>query len=326
MQSILAKQNSGATHRSLSPRDKAQAALETLRGQRSVIEIARHWQVNPDDLLQWQHTLVDRAAGLFGEEGSAASIELADVRLANEALIHQVFVQMDAKDDLQQSSQQLHRLIAHQDQRKEAERKRLAVGIHDDLAQNLLAIRIDISMLQDRTRVRHPQLHRRVSVVLANIDCAIRASRAMINELRPFELELGLPAVVQWQLNRFEQLTGLAVELEIAGFDDECFNLGDDVTLTIFRILQDSLCNVAQHAEASRVQVRLHRTDAGVALVVQDDGVGAKRSVLRDEASFGLATMRERLGALGGSLQLDTPRGGGTCFRSWIPLGPGGPP
>jgi signal transduction histidine kinase len=322
MQSILAKQSKAAVYRALSPREKAQAAMETLRGQRSVFDIAKHWQVNPDDLLQWQHTLVDKASGLFGDEENTVSVQLAQVQQANEALIHQVFAQMDAKEDLQQSSNYLHRLIAHQDQRKEEASKRLALEIHDELGQNLLAVRIDISMLQDRTRVRHPHLHRRVGVVLANIDSAIKASRSMINELRPFELELGLPAVMQWQIKRFERLTGVATQLAIDGFDEDCSGLCDELTLTVFRILQESLCNVVQHAKAHCVSVSLRHMGTGIELVVQDDGVGVKRSALRDGGSFGLATMRERVGNLGGELSFDTPGDGGTRLHAWIPLPP----
>jgi signal transduction histidine kinase len=319
MQTLLAKRNSGAVYRSLSARDKAQAALETLRGQRSVVDIAQHWHVKPDDLLNWQHTLVERAPSLFGEPECAASVQLAHVQQVNEALIHQVFAQMDAKEDLQQSSLDLHRVIAHQDQRKEEASKRLALEIHDELGQNLLAVRIDISMLQDRTRVRHPHLHRRVGVVLANIDSAIKASRSMINELRPFELELGLPAVVQWQLNRFERLAGVTTHLEIDGFDDNCNSLNDDLTLTQFRVLQEYLGNVAQYAEATEVGVSLRRTEARVELLLEDDG-GGKRDTLPVGQRCWLAAMRERLNALGGELSVDNPPGGGTRLQSWIPL------
>jgi signal transduction histidine kinase len=320
MQSVLAKKNKGAIYRTLKAREKAQAAMESLRGQRSVVEIASHWQVNPDELLQWQHTLVDRAASLFGEDASAAGVQLAHIQQANEALIHQVFVQMDAKENLQESSNALHRLIAHQDQRKEQERKRLALEIHDELGQNLLAVRIDISMLQERTRVRHPRLHRRVGMVLANIDSAIKASRSMINELRPFELELGLPAVAKWQLNRFARMTGIAVQLEIGGFDEDSASLSDELTLTLFRVLQESLDNVAQRAGANHVGVTLRRNEAGVELVVQDDGKGARRGAVRAEDNLVLAAMCERVNALGGELSMDHPRGGGTRLHSWVPV------
>jgi signal transduction histidine kinase len=322
MQSILAKMNRGKVHRPLNPREKAQAALETLRGARSVIEIADHWQVNPDDLLKWQHTLVERASSLFGDEESSASVQLGYVKLVNEALIQQIFAQIDAKEDLQQSASDLHRLIAHQDQQKEEERKRLALEIHDELGQNLLAIRIDISMLQDRTRVRHPQLHRRVGVVLANVDCAVKASRSIINDLRPFELELGLAAAVQWQMNRFERATGLAVQLSILGFDDDSASIGDAVTLSVFRTLQESLANVSQDASASCVGVTLRLGEGGVSLMVVDNGVGATRGAMSNGENFGLAGMRERASALGGHVEAEYLAGGGTRLLSWIPLPP----
>ncbi len=319
MQSILAKKNMGAMHRTLTARDKAQAALETLRGLRSVVEIANHWRVSPEDLLDWQHTLVVRAASLFGQDEDAASTQLAFVQQANEALIQQVFAQIDAKEDLQVSSKNLHRLIAHNEQRKEEERKRLALEIHDELGQNLLAVRMDVTMLQDRTRVRHPQLHRRVGVVLANIDSAIKASRSMINKLRPFELELGLPAVVQWQMKHFERLSGVTVRLESDGFDDDDACLNDEQTLALFRVVQESLSSIAQHAAASQVIVSLRRNEAGVELVVEDNGVGDRPPAVDADDNLGLAAMSERL-AIGGVLSLKHPPGGGTRLHAWVPF------
>jgi signal transduction histidine kinase len=325
MNAIPSISRKASLHRTLSASQKAEAALETLRGVRSVHEIAKRWDVNPAQLLQWQHTLVDQASSLFGEPENAANNQLAQAQLANEALILKVFEQMDEQDNLQQSTTTLHRLLAHQDQIKEDERKRIAREIHDDLGQNLLAIRIDISMLQDRTRVRHPRLHQRVSLVLANIDGAIRSIRSIINDLRPFELELGLPAALQWQVNRFKRMTGTEAQLEVNGFDEDIAALADEVTLTVFRILQESLSNIVQHANASNVDVHLCRSEDGVRLVVQDDGVGATELALTGGGSLGLIGMRERLGALGGDLILENLDSGGIRLELWIPVPPACP-
>lgn len=320
MSSITANMSEAAPARTLSAGQKAEAALETLRGARSVREIAAHWGVEPAELLRWQHTLVERAHTLFDEQGKPASMRLKQAQLANEALICKVFEQMDARYVLQQSATKLHRLLAHQDQLNEAERKRLAVKIHNELGQNLLAIRIDISMLQDRTRARHPRLHRRVGTVLANIDSAVRASRSIINDLRPFELELGLPAAVQWLMNRFERTTGLAVRLEVDGLGDDSAAIGDGAILTLFRTLQEWLASVAEDASANRVGVSLRRLADGVQLAVEDDGAGAMRGSMSGGDNVGLAGMRERAGALGGQLRVERLAGGGTRLLAWIPL------
>lgn len=320
MSLITANTRKAAPARTLSAGQKAEAALETLRGTRSVRDIAAHWGVEPAELLHWQHTLVERAHTLFGEQGRPASTRLKQAQLANEALISKVFEQMDARDVLQQSATNLHRLLAQQDQLNEAERKRLAIEIHDELGQNLLAIRIDISMLQDRTRERHPQLHRRVGMVLANIDSAVRASRSIINDLRPFELELGLPAAVQWLMNRFERTTGRAVRLDIDGLGDDSAALGDGAILNLFRTLQEWLAHVIQDASASCVGVSLRRLADGVQLVVEDNGAGAMGAPMPDGDSVGLAGMRERASALGGQLCVERLAGGGTRLQTWIPL------
>ncbi len=325
MNSITANTRRAVPVRTLSASQKAEAALETLRGARSVRDIAAHWGVEPADLLNWQHTLVEQAHTLFGTQGQPAGARLKQAQLANEALISKVFEQMDARDVLQRSATNLHRLLAHQDRLTEAERKRVALEIHDELGQNLLAIRIDISMLQDRTRVRHPRLHRRVGMVLANIDSAVKASRSIINELRPFELELGLPAAVQWLIKRFESSTGLAVQLAVDGLGDDCAAIGDGVILNLFRTLQECLASVAQDGSATSVGVTLRRLAHSVLLVVEDNGSGAMWVSMADADGVEVAAMRERAGALGGQLCVERLAGGGTRLQTSIPLPPVAP-
>lgn len=320
MKTILATQHGDQRSRILDAEQKAKAALEALRGQRSITDIAQDWGVDPSELLKWQCTLVEGAASLFGKKTPAPQEELVRVRQVNNALISTVFEQMELRESLQLSASSLHRLLAYQEEVKEQERKRIAKEIHDELGQTLLAIRLDIAMLQDRTRVRHPHLHRRVGMVIDNIDGAIQSVKAMINELRPFELELGLPAALNWQVNRFQRSAGIATSLQIEDFPDDGPVLADTIILAFFRLLQEGLNNVARHARASEVRIRLKRSELGIEMFVNDNGVGTTPASLRASKGFGLIALAERLKDLDGTLSVDTPLVGGTCLYGFIPI------
>jgi signal transduction histidine kinase len=224
------------------------------------------------------------------------------------------------KDALQQSKESLQQLLAHQDKTKEEERKRIAREIHDDLGQNLMALRIDISMLHARTAGGHRLLHRGVSVALDNIDATIKSVRAIINDLRPFELELGLQAAVAWQLKKFERVSGVACQFDINAPPADNPQLGDLETLTIFRILQESLSNVARHSYATRVDVNLKWSAHGLAMQVKDDGIGMQADAAPKTNAFGIVGIKERVSLLGGELFIDGSSGHGTLLSVFIPI------
>jgi PAS domain S-box-containing protein len=121
-------------------------------------------------------------------------------------LSHELDERVEARTaELTESREQLRQLAEHLETVKEEERKRIARDIHDELGQNLLALRIDISMLSARTGERHMRLHRRVEAVLENVDNTIRNVRYIMNELRPAVLDLGLQAALEWQAAEFRK-------------------------------------------------------------------------------------------------------------------------
>ncbi|UUZ50190.1 histidine kinase [Massilia sp. B-10] len=177
----------------------------------------------------------------------------------------------ESQAKLQQSHQNLRRLAAHADQIKEGERKRIAREIHDDLGQNLLALRIEADMLATRTHERHPRLHTRARSTLSQIDATIKSVRQIINDLRPNVLDLGLSAAVEWQIAEFKRRTGIACEL----IDEpKEVLLGDHAATAFFRILQESLSNIVRHAHATSVRVELRSNGRLLTMTVSDNGIG----------------------------------------------------
>jgi signal transduction histidine kinase len=223
----------------------------------------------------------------------------------------------DSQAKLQLSHQNLRRLAAHADQIKEGERKRIAREIHDDLGQNLLALRIEADMLASRTMGRHPRLHARAHATLMQIDATIKSVRQIINDLRPNVLDLGLSAAVEWQVAEFIRRTGIACEL----IDEpKEVPLNDHVATAFFRILQESLSNIVRHANATRVRVELKMNGNRLSMTVADNGIGLPRSARGKSGSFGLVGIEERISILGGTFTIESGDGEGTRVCVSVPL------
>lgn len=220
-----------------------------------------------------------------------------------------------------QNEEMLRQLAVHQQTIKEEERKRIAREIHDEMGQNLMALRIDASMLHARTAATHSRLHSKVEMVLNNIDNTIKSVRSIINNLRPAVLDLGLYASFQWQIKEFQRRSGIQCIL-FAKADELDHGLSEQQTTTLFRILQESLTNVARHANARCVHIALNRKGGHLHMRIADDGIGIYPDERRKEKSFGLLGMRERITAIGGALTIESTIGHGTILILSIPLEP----
>jgi signal transduction histidine kinase len=218
----------------------------------------------------------------------------------------------DSEARLQLSHQNLRRLAAHADQIKEDERKRIAREIHDDLGQNLLALRIEADILASRTAAAHPRLNARARATLSQIDTTIRSVRQIINDLRPNVLDLGLNAAVDWQVADFQRRTGIQCELvEI----DKDIALDDHFATAFFRILQESLSNIQRHAGATHVRVELQIYGDELSMAVSDNGKGIDAASRGKVSSFGLVGIEERMKLLNGTVNIISSPGAGTTLR-----------
>lgn len=242
-----------------------------------------------------------------------ASSRLRAIQLA-EAMTREL---RESQAKLQQSHQKLRGLAAHADQIKEEERKRIAREIHDDLGQNLLALRIDADLLAGRTRLRHPRLHARAVSTRSQIDSTIRSVRNVINDLRPTVLDLGLAAAVEWQIAQFRERSGIMCEL-IEQDGDLIIN--DHGATALFRVLQESLSNILQHAKASLVRVELAQQDGMVRMTITDNGIGLREQSRNKVGSFGLVGIEERISILGGRCTITGAPNDGTTVQVAVPV------
>ncbi|HYD95346.1 MAG TPA: CHASE domain-containing protein [Noviherbaspirillum sp.] len=218
---------------------------------------------------------------------------------------------------LKRSQELLRELTAHQDRVKEDERKRIAREIHDELGQTLLALRIDVSMLEARTGKSHPKLNEKVRGALHHIDATVKTIRTIINNLRPAVLDLGLNAAIEWQVAEFRRRSGIACDLFMG---DKEFLVDDARATSLFRILQESLTNVIRHANASHVVIELYQEDDRLVMKISDNGVGIYPEMRKSSNSFGLVGVEERIHALNGEFLITSAPGKGTTLTIYIPL------
>lgn len=218
---------------------------------------------------------------------------------------------------LKRSRKLLRELTAHQDRVKEDERRRIAREIHDELGQTLLALRIDVSMLETRTGNTHPRLNEKVRGALQYIDATVRTIRTIINNLRPAVLDLGLTAAIEWQVNEFRRRSGISCDLVLG---QEEFAVDDARATTLFRILQESLTNVIRHAKASHVLIDLNKEGEHLVMKIADNGVGIPPGARKSSNSFGLVGVEERVHALNGKFVIASAPGAGTTLTIHIPL------
>ncbi|WP_426162681.1 PAS domain-containing protein [Pseudoduganella sp. R-34] len=222
--------------------------------------------------------------------------------------------------ELLHANGQLRQLSAHMAAVKEEERKRIAREIHDELGQNLLALKLDIAQLNERMGGRQTRFARRVASALDNVDATLRSVRGIMNELRPSVLDLGLAAALEWLVNDFRHRSNLHYELELPG-EAQLAAIGGETGLVLFRIVQESLVNVLRHSRASVATVRLWVEEGVVLLEVEDNGIGIAPSCRERPGSFGLIGMQERADALHGSFTLNEyEAGAGCCVTVRLPL------
>lgn len=223
-----------------------------------------------------------------------------------------------AEAEILRSRAQLSALAAHVETVKEQERLKLAREVHDGLGGNLTAIKIGLSWLMQQLPPEQKKLAERAAYLDSVVDQTFEAAHRIASNLRPAALDLGIVAAIDWQLQRFSHNTDIATQF---GAPDTPVPLDADAATAVFRIVQEALTNVAKHAHATRVRLKLVREPDSLLLTLTDNGRGLPPAGKpRGRPGFGLLGMRERAAALGGELTVLPAKRGGTQVSLRIPL------
>lgn len=227
-----------------------------------------------------------------------------------------------AEAELRRSREQLRNLSAHLESAREEERIRLAREIHDELGQDLAALKMDLSWLGKRLEPRPHPIDAKIRSMHGLVDETIRTVQRLCGELRPSLLDdLGLEAAIEWQAEEFQKRAGIACDVQM---DLGAAELPPGHATAVFRIFQETLTNVLRHARASRVDVRLQVVENRWVLEVEDNGRGITEAEAKAANAFGLIGMRERVLALKGRIDICGRPGRGTTVTVSVPLAPKG--
>ena len=205
---------------------------------------------------------------------------------------------------------------------REQEKRKIARELHDDLAQTMTVLKIELIVLRDGLPALTDAQSTRIARMVALLDAGVAATRRIAADLRPLLLDdLGLPAALEWLIENFSQRTGVECEFDMS----EGFDLAEPHATEVFRIVQEALANVAKHARATLVFVQLELAGRVLTLRVQDNGRGFQPEAPRAPQSLGLAGLRERVGLLKGQMKITSAPGRGTTLKVQVPLEGGTP-
>ncbi len=221
-------------------------------------------------------------------------------------------------NELRTSREQLRHHYAHLQAVREEERSRIAREIHDELGQVLTALKMDLSWLNSSLPDSFPALREKAKSMLKLIDMTIKTVQRISAELRPGMLDdLGLSAAIEWQAKEFRDRTGIEAEVI---FSQEDIVIDSERSTVVFRIFQETLTNIARHAEATKLKINLIKSDSKLVLKVRDNGKGITKEQILDAKSFGLIGMRERVDPWRGKVKIRGVRDQGTIVYVSIPL------
>lgn len=223
-----------------------------------------------------------------------------------------------AEAEIRRSRFQLSALAAHVETVKERERLHFAREVHDDLGGNLAAIKIGLSWLKQRLPEGEVVLAQRTVYLNNVVDQTIEAAHRIASNLRPAMLELGIVSAIDWQLQRLVENTDITYDFDAP---NKNIPLTPDATIAVFRIVQEALTNVAKHARATRVKVKIIRDQGTLLVSIEDNGQGLEpEGKKKTGRGFGMLGMTERATALGGELSVQPAKRGGTEISLRIPL------
>jgi len=223
-----------------------------------------------------------------------------------------------AEKEMEESSQKLRQLTTHLLNIREEERKRIGREIHDELGQQLTAIKMDISWIAKKTDPSQEAFKTKLQNVIALLDGGNQSIRRILNELRPVILDdYGLLEALRWQAQQFTANTHIPVAMTASESD---MKIPEEISTCIFRVFQEALTNITRYAKATQVKVSLDIDSDSVLMNIEDNGLGFDTELTKTKKSFGILGMKERVASLNGRFDLSSVPGNGTRISIHIPI------
>ncbi|MGC8795625.1 ABC transporter substrate binding protein [Thermodesulfovibrio sp.] len=220
------------------------------------------------------------------------------------------------EEELRKSKEALRKLSVYLQNVREKERKEIAREIHDEMGQSLTALKLSLSWI--RKRIEDEFLQEKFDETLSIVNALIKQVQNISNRLRPSLIDhLTLEDAIMWQVKEFERNTSIPCSVEIS---EDSVKLARNISLNIFRIFQEALTNVARHANATLVNIKMFRSNGSVLLIIKDNGMGIPEEKIKSPESFGLMAMRERAYSINATFDIRRIPEGGTEVILSVPL------
>lgn len=257
---------------------------------------------------------------LVRKDGSIIDVEVTAKLVTSDrflAFVRDISERKQFEEELLKSREDLRKLSNYIAEVREEERLHISREIHDELGQHLTVLKMDVSRLAKKAVAANEQMADDFKEILEAINDMVLVVRRISSELRPGMLDdLGLVAAIEWYTQDFGKKTGIDVSF-ISNITDEDFS--QERNIGIFRILQESLTNVARHAKATKADVSLVRHEGQVVLMIEDNGRGFDSDLLKNRNTLGLLGMKERARMMGGTYNIQSDTGNGTVVEVILP-------
>ena len=222
-----------------------------------------------------------------------------------------------AQEEINNTAEQLRQLTAHLQSVREEERKRIGREIHDELGQQLTAIKMDVVWIDKKIPEETTALKNKLKNIIGLLDGSNQSIRRILSELRPVILDdHGLLEAMEWLGNQFTANTGIIVKFDCSETE---IKSSEQITTCIFRVYQEAFTNITRHACAKLVATSLSIEDDTIVVTVKDDGKGFDTESVQNKKSFGIFGMKERVLSLGGKFDLFSSTGKGTKIIMILP-------
>lgn len=220
-----------------------------------------------------------------------------------------------SSDELKKSLEQLHSLTKYSEKAREFERKSIARELHDELGQALTSVKIDLGIIKQK--VKEENVLFKIDKLSTLVGDTIKTVQRLTSQLRPEIIDdLGLEAAIDWYTKEFGTRNEIDIFLDV----ESEISISSDDSITLFRIMQESLTNIARHAKANRIEIGLYCLENSINFKISDNGIGITDDNQSSKKSFGLIGMRERAIALGGTLEIYSDSGKGTVVSLNFPI------
>ena len=265
--------------------------------------------VRKDGSVRW---IIDRFSWEKDEQGNIVSLngvmsDITEKKISEEAL-------KKSYEEIRKSREQLRSLSSHLQLISEEERKAIAREVHDEVGQALTALKMGLSVMKKKLPSETSTIEENIELV----EGTLRSVKRIVKELRPELLdELGLMAAIEVYVNDFKNRSNIDCQLLSKWHGEE---LEADISIGLFRIVQEGLTNVLRHSGASRLRIKLYKKTEDLILIISDNGKGIDKKSIETAASTGIIGMKERTTLLNGTFVIRGINGVGTFIKISIPL------